>query len=357
MTKFHEYTGCIHGHSIYSDGSGTFPEIIDHAKEAQLDFLLMSDHMTLKGKENGYGGWYDSLYLHVGYEIQDPDDQHHYLAFGIEKVLPKNLEHQEYIKEVEKQNALGIAAHPFEERDVKSSLPGFPPISWTTLEYPEIKVIEVWNMMSHWMEETTLKNRYWNATHPRSFAKSPKKNLTQWWDGANMTRKVTGVGSVDVHAIKIKVFGIFPKAIFHYKVMFKSIRTYLLTDKPLSKDNKDIENDKIILDTIRQGRSYIANIKRGDASGFRFWVEKDGQKVQMGDEIIANNATIHVKLPLPAFCKVIRNGKVCHLEKKTTEFKLDVTHGIYRIEAKRKCRGWIYSNHIKIKDKILLCVE
>jgi predicted metal-dependent phosphoesterase TrpH len=180
MKKLFEYTGCIHGHTIYSDGSGTYPEIIQDAQESGLDFLLMSDHMTLKGKDEGFNGWHDNLFLHIGYEIQDPEDQHHYLAFGIDDVLPKTLVHQEYIKEVEKVNALGIAAHPFEERDAKSSLPGFPPISWTTLDYDEIKVIELWNMMSHWMENTTLRNKYWNAIRPRSFATFPKKILLQW---------------------------------------------------------------------------------------------------------------------------------------------------------------------------------
>ncbi|MBN2282138.1 MAG: histidinol-phosphatase [Candidatus Marinimicrobia bacterium] len=357
MKKLYEYTGCIHGHSIYSDGSGTYPEIIGFAQEVRLDYLLMSDHMTLKGKEEGYGGWHDSLFVHIGYEIQDPEDQHHYLAFGIDEVLPKELTHQEYIREVEKRNALGIAAHPFEERDIKTSLPGFPPISWTTLDYSEIKVIEIWNMMSHWMEETTLKNRYWNAARPRSFAKSPKKNLMQWWDSANLSRKVTGVGSVDVHAIKVKILGIFSKAIFHYKVMFKSIRTYLLTEEPLSKENTDKQNEQIILNTIRHGRSYIANIKRGDASGFRFWMEHNDQNFQMGDEFFGDRAMLHVQLPLQGFIKIICNGKVCHIEKKSKGISIEVSPGIYRIEVKRKRRGWIYSNHIKMRDKNEQCVE
>lgn len=351
MKKFFEYSGCIHGHSIYSDGSGTFPEIIQDAIDCKLDFLLMSDHMTLKGKEDGFNGWYEKMFLHVGYEIQDPEDQHHYLAFGIDKVLPKDLEHQEYIKAVEKLGALGIAAHPFEERDAKNSLPGFPPISWKTLDYPEIKVVELWNMMSHWMEETTLRNKYWNAIRPRSFAKSPKKSMLTWWDSINFKRKVTAVGSVDVHATKVKVFGIFTKAIFHYRVMFKSIRTYLLTEDELSPNKSIEENEKIIFDTIRKGQCYLANTKRGDASGFRFWIEcEDGKILQMGDRKTGKFAVLKVELPATGFVKVIRNGQVCHAEK-TDRLTKKVPPGLYRIEVERKRRGWIYSNHIKIEDE------
>ena len=348
MKKLFEYTGCIHGHSIYSDGSGNYPEIIAYARECDLDFLMMSDHMTLRGKQEGYEGWHGDLFLNIGYEIQDPEDQHHYLAFGINEVLPKTLEHQQYIKEVENRDALGIAAHPFEERDAKNSLPGFPPISWTTLDYPEIRVVELWNMMSHWMEETTLRNKYWNAMRPRSFATFPKKNLLRWWDSANLKRKVTAVGSVDVHSTKVRVFGIFTKAIFHYKIMFKSIRTYLLTDRELTPENSLQENNQIIFDTIKTGRCYIANIKRGDAAGFRFWFEKDGKKYEMGDQISGEKALLRAELPLSGFIKIIRNGKVCHVEE-TDNLSKEVPPGIYRLEVERKNRGWIYTNHIKLR--------
>ncbi|MFP4548532.1 MAG: histidinol-phosphatase [Fidelibacterota bacterium] len=348
MKKLFEYTGCIHGHSIYSDGSGNYPEIIDYARECGLDFLMMSDHMTLRGKHEGYEGWHGGLYLNIGYEIQDPEDQHHYLAFGINEVLPNTLEHQQYIKEVESRGGLGIAAHPFEERDAKNSLPGFPPISWTTLDYPEIKVIELWNMMSHWMEETTLRNKYWNAMRPRSFATFPKKNLLRWWDSVNLKRKVSAVGSVDVHSTKVRVFGIFTKAIFHYKIMFKSIRTYLLTDREITPDNSLEENNQIIFDTIQTGRCYIANIKRGDAAGFRFWFEKEGERYEMGAEINGEKALLRAELPMTGFIKIIRNGKVCHVEE-TNRLTKEVSPGIYRLEVERKNRGWIYTNHIKLR--------
>lgn len=349
MKNLFEYTGCIHGHSIYSDGNGTYQEIIKDAKNSNLDFLLMSDHMTLKGKDKGFGGWHDNLFLHIGYEIQDPEDQHHYLAFGIDKVLPANLGHLDYIKEVEKLGALGIAAHPFEERDAKSSLPGYPPISWKTLDYPEVKVIELWNMMSHWMENTTLKNKYWNVIRPRSFATFPKKNLLRWWDSVNLTRKVTAVGSVDVHSTQVKILGIFPKSIFHYSVMFKSIRTYLLTEQQLSLALSDRENEKIIFDALSKGNSYLANIKRGDASGFRFWIESSKGPVGIGDEITAKSGILRVELPAKGFCKILCNGEVIKAEE-TTSLEMPVEPGIYRIEVEKQNRGWIFSNHIKIKE-------
>ncbi len=350
MKKWHEYIGCIHAHSTFSDGGGTYPEIIKSAQEANLDFLLMSDHMTLKGKEKGFEGWHDNLFLNVGYEIQDPDDQHHYLAFGLNKTLPSNLVHQEYIKEVKNKGALGIAAHPFEERDSKTSLPGYPPISWTTLEYPEIEVVELWNMMSHWMENTTLKNRYLNILRPRSFSTFPKKNFLQWWDGANMNKKVTAVGSVDVHSKKIKLFGLFPKSIFHYKIMFKSIRTHLLMKDPIKKNDPVSDVESKILKAIKNGNSFISNYKRGDAKGFQFWAETENGDIQVGDKINANKAVLYADLPEKGFCKIVRNGEIFHIEY-TNKLELEIPPGIYRLEVEKKNRGWIYTNHINIESK------
>ncbi len=349
MTKLNEYIGCIHGHSIYSDGSGTYPEIIKAAIEAGLDYLMMSDHMTLQGKDEGFTGWHKNLFLSIGYEINDPEDQHHYLAFGLNKILPETYSHKEYLKAVKEKNALGIAAHPLEERDSKNSLPGFPPITWSSLDYPEIEVIEIWNMMSHWLESTTLKNRYWNVIHPRSFSTSPTKKVMQWWDTANMKKKVTGVGSVDVHAKKVKILGFFSKAIFDYKIMFKSIRTHLLTDKPILKSMSDSDVEKVIFDTILKGKCFISNYRRGDAKGFRFWADIGDKEIQMGETGISKNAELRALIPEEGLCKVIRNGKVFYL-KETKKLHLKVPEGLYRLEIERDDRGWIYTNHIRIES-------
>lgn len=348
MADLFEYVGCIHAHSIYSDGSGNYPKIIKSAREAGLDYLMMSDHMTLKGKEKGYEGWHDDLFLNIGYEIQDPDDQHHYLAFGLDEVLDPQMSHQEYIKDVEQKGALGIAAHPFEERDPKHAIRGYPPINWTTLDYPEIKVIELWNMMSHWMEETTIRNKFWNFIHPRSFSTHPKKKLLQWWDKVNQERKVTAVGSVDAHATKIKILGLFEKAVFDYKIMFKSIRTHLLLDKKIDQSMNVEDTTNLIHNNIKKGRNFISNYRRGDAKNFRFWAESKQEIIQMGDQSRAEKATIFADLPQAAVVRLVRNGEVWK-EVNTKNLEEKVPEGNYRLEAEVKNRGWIYTNHIKIR--------
>lgn len=345
---FREYVGCVHVHSNYSDGSGTYPEIIRDAQATGLDYLLFSDHMTLEGKRAGYTGWHDNLFVSVGYEMNDKDDQHHYLIFGLDETLPADFDHQRYIKEVKERGALGIAAHPFEQRDLQNSLAAFPPIPWGNLDYPEIEVIEIWNMMSHWLELTTVRNKYWNVIHPRSFSTFPSRKLLSWWDKANLRRKVTGIGSVDVHATKIKILGLYTKAVFDYKIMFKSIRTHLLCREELPK-NRATETEAVIFDLIRHGRTFVSNYRRGDARGFRFWAEDEAGTLQMGESGVMKKPVIHALIPQKAHCRLIRNGAV-YQKGLADKWSMAVPPGSYRLEVMVGKRGWIYSNHIKILE-------
>ncbi len=346
---FKEYIGCIHAHTIFSDGSGTYSEIIKAAQEAGLDYLLASDHMTLRGREEGNTGWHNDLFVSVGYEINDSDNQHHYLAFGLDKILPSSYSHKEYIQAVKEKGALGIAAHPFEQRDIGSSIAGFPPIPWGNLDYPEVEVIEIWNMMSHWLELTTIRNKYWNVVHPRSFSTFPSRHLLKWWDKANLERKVTGIGSVDVHATKIKIFGFFTKAIFDYKIMFKSIRTHLLCNDELSKFDDNSATESTIFKLIHDGRTFISNYRWGDARGFRFWAEDGDRILQMGESGKMKYPVLKAFLPEKGHCRIIRNGEVFQ-KGKAAKLNLQVTPGIYRLEVLKGKHGWIYSNHIKILE-------
>ena len=49
-----EYIGAAHIHSIFSDGTGEIPEIAGFADEVGLDFILLTDHNTLRGLNEGY---------------------------------------------------------------------------------------------------------------------------------------------------------------------------------------------------------------------------------------------------------------------------------------------------------------
>src|SRR5690606_25643630 len=56
--RLFDKTGVIHVHTRYSDGAGTVRRVAQAAVRAGLDFVIVTDHDTLAGLENGDDGWY-----------------------------------------------------------------------------------------------------------------------------------------------------------------------------------------------------------------------------------------------------------------------------------------------------------
>src|SRR3954449_4502059 len=74
----------VHLHSLYSDGTGTVPEIARAARASDVDVVLLTDHDTLEARRRGEEGWQEGVLVLVGEEVS-PRGRNHYLAFGIEE--------------------------------------------------------------------------------------------------------------------------------------------------------------------------------------------------------------------------------------------------------------------------------
>ena len=113
-----ELTGAIHMHSVFSDGSGEVEDIDRYAGEAGLDYILLTDHNTLRALKEGYEGWYDNTLLLIGCEINDKLNENHYLAFGINETFSTRLAAKDYVKRVKDAGGIGFLAHPHEKTTV-----------------------------------------------------------------------------------------------------------------------------------------------------------------------------------------------------------------------------------------------
>src|SRR5215216_6946808 len=58
-TCMHDLACVVHLHSLYSDGTGTVPEIARAAQRARADVVLLTDHDTLEARQRGEEGWYE----------------------------------------------------------------------------------------------------------------------------------------------------------------------------------------------------------------------------------------------------------------------------------------------------------
>ena len=345
-----EYTGVIHIHSVFSDGSGEVKNIIQDAQDVGVDYLILTDHNTLRALYEGFEGWYGDTLLFVGSEINDKRNQNHLLAFGINETISTRLPAIEYTRKVKDAGGISFLAHPHEKRN---SMKEHPPYPWTEWNSQDFTGIEIWNHMSEWMEGLTEQNKYNYFVHPLRSISRPQQDTLEVWDKLSETRRVVGIGGVDAHAHKVNLLGFFEMEVFPYKVLFKSIRTHVLVDSELkhSSERTEIEQaKKHIYDALGAGRCFVSNFYHGDAKGFRFYAEVNGKIFEMGETIpLDNNLKLMVSVPFnDVEISLFGNGKLVDTKSEAkVEFEIH-KKGAYRVEVSRSKNAWIFSNHIRI---------
>jgi hypothetical protein len=346
LQEYKQYSGIIHVHSTYSDGSLSIPKIARIANELDIDFLLFTDHNTLQPLYDGMEGWYDRILVGVGCELNDSRNMNHYLAFDINEEVSSEVPPNEYMAEVKKQGGFGIIAHPDEKRN---AMPEYPPYPWTLWDSETFDGIEIWNQMSEWMEGLTPRNKYWRAMHPRRSILAPTDETLRKWDRINENRRVFGIGGVDAHAHIYRLWGFLRYRIFRYKVIFRTIRTHILTRRELIVGSDHRHNLETVYNTLKTANCFVSNRYVGDATTFRSWVDNGKRSVIMGDEIeFLKGTRLHARLPRKASVRLIRNGEL-KAEKVGETITFNITEpGVYRIEVHKKKRPWIYTNHFRI---------
>ncbi len=352
LESFHHYCGLIHVHSTFSDGSRPIPEIAQIANELnEIRFLLITDHNTLRGKREGFEGWYGKVLVGIGNEINDKDDHNHYLAFNVGKEFGPAYSAQEYVQRVDELGGLGFIAHPDENRQ---HIRAYPPYPWTLWDSQHFHGIEIWNQMSEWMEGLTHLNKFWRILHPRRSIVSPKKLTLRRWDELNLKRKVVGIGGVDAHGFVHRLAGPFAIRVFRYKVSFKTIRTHILTQELITPKVDFVVALKRLYAALRSGRCFVSHRYLGDASDFRFFARNKHGFALMGDELPFNEQTeLTVQIPQKGKVILIYNGKKVE-EKIGRELHFRAHNaGIYRVEVTVHNRPWIFSNHVRlINDEV-----
>ncbi|MDH7516303.1 MAG: CehA/McbA family metallohydrolase [Bacteroidota bacterium] len=350
----YEYAGVIHIHSTYSDGTGDVPSIARAAAESGLDFIILTDHNTLKAKKEGWERVYKGVIILVGMEINDRNDRNHYLVVGLDSPIGARLSAEEYVEKVRERGGIGFLAHPDEQR---THMPEHPPYPWTAWGADGFDGLEIWNHMSEWMEGLTNDNKIQRLIHPLKSIIKPSPVTLRRWDDLCRLRPVAGVGGVDAHAHKADVYGFFDVEVFPYKVMFRSIRTYVLLDEPLdTTDPARFDETKWrIYRALRDGRSYIANVYRGDPRGFEFTATQNRRHFSPGTTLRFSPVEpirLSARVPSAADLRIVRNGEPVAEVRGGMEIGYRVSDiGAYRFEAWKNGCGWIFANHIRITDR------
>ena len=348
-----EYVGAMHIHSDFSDGTGTIPEILRSASEVNLDFVVITDHNTLRAKKEGYEKFYDKTLLILGYEINDKENKNHCLVLDTIETLSTRVPAGEYLKKIKGSGGFSIIAHPHEKR---TAFKEHPPYPWTEWNNSDFDGIEIWNHMSEWMETLNEQNRYEHFMHPLRSLNAPTKETLQKWDEISLERKLVAIGGTDAHAHKVNLMGFFEVEVFPYKVLFKAIRTHVLLQKKMKilNDFEGVrEATKQVVSAIKNGCCFVANDYICNSFGFRFWAETGNNRYEMGDTIKGTDSfKLCVNAPGTApEIRIIRNGEIVETLS-DNEVRVDMTdEGVYRVEVYLFNKAWIFSNHIRFTNK------
>lgn len=341
---FYDYVGALHIHSTLSDGTGTIEEIIADAQEAGLDFLILTDHEHLQARTLGYEGWHGNLLLLVGEEIT-PRFRNHYLAFNISTPVPGrgNRNPQEFIDAVASQGGLGFLAHPIGDGYFSRAM-ACPWLNWDVEGYTGI---EIWSYMHDWARGVRWVNVGLALTFPDLVISGPPPEALRRWDALGQRRRVVGIGTLDVHAKRLPGASV---KIFPYVFTFRTIRTHLLLEESLNRQDTHVASQQVYK-ALAEGHGFMAHDRFADSTGFHFTLRFQGEVVAiMGDEVFWQvGSTLHAVAPETCRMTLLRNGAVV-AEANDKRLSYDVkAPGVYRLEARRRGRPWIFSNPIYIR--------
>ncbi len=344
----HYCPGAIHMHTTYSDGTGSVEELAQAAQKAGLRWIIITDHDTLEGLPQA--GWLQDVLVIVGHEITP--DRNHFLALNTNHVIDNRMPPQDFIDAVYAAGGFGIIAHPDETvaNDFKEI---YRWDDWS-VDGPRERAnrpigIELWNIMSDWAEQLTQRNKVALVLAPHLGLTAPTADTMAWWDRLNMQGKRTfGVGGVDAHAFKQRApWG--DITVLPYEWIFGTLTNYLMLDVPLDRDAHIATHQ--VYAALAGAQSYFVNRLHGDCPDLLFEAQRHEQRFLIGSSLSLSEGpvTLHAQVPYDAEVQLIHNGQV--LIHSLGKLRHTITKaGIYRLEAHRKARPWVYTNPIFVEN-------
>ena len=333
-----EYVGAVHLHSCYSDGSGTVREITAAARRAGLDFVVLTDHDTLRPAEDRWDGWHDGVLVVVGVEVTC-QFRSHIVVFGAREVAALRFKPlARVLFDLQNQGAVAFVAHAQPAHIMGYSMKAGELTDW---EVAGFAGVELWSFMhdicdgmAPWRIPSFIRN--W----PRR-VRGPNAATVAHWDRMTALRRFPAVGSLDNHAFVVPGLG---AAILSYDDGFRTLRTHVLAQECTGRR----DDAKLITDTLCRGRAFIALDMVAPATGFRFEADgRRGDRLEMGDEAPwSGPAVLEVRSPVEAKLTLLRAGRPVAETVGTALRHTAAEPGVYRAEARLGGKPWVYTNPI-----------
>jgi len=331
-----EIEGAYHIHTTFSDGRESLDEIAKLASQANLDFIILTDHGNPNHESYSSQGWKEGVLVLAGSELSV--SRGHLVALDFElpsRSFSQNAEDAFY--EIKAGGGFSIISHPYSKTH------------WSWGKFIEYSGIEIIN------GDTALKKNI-IASIPSlpallikpeyTFLKMldrPHQNLRKW-DELNNLHPIYGYFSLDAHLL--------------YRPALNFLRLHLLLKTPLSDDFDTAKHQ--VYEALRKGRFYNSIHAAANAYGFRFSGEEGGKTVLMGSTVMLDSpVTLNINAPFP-FAKevhLVHNGKKIFSSNEESVSYEAAHPGTYRVEVHLTERSplgknipWVVSNPIFLRE-------
>jgi hypothetical protein len=302
-----ERIGAVHIHTMAShDASGTIPEVVAAARQADLSFIAITDHNVPVTAQDMADDPPD-LPIISGEELGTSAG--HFLALGLPLgwARPTSPDDRTLLAAAHAQGAFTVLAHPFHPRT-----------PWTDWGTSNFDGIEIWNEDAVWRQNNPFDLLISLLIYPENdqlamvrLARTPEQNLAKW-DELLAQRPVVGMCGSDVHA-KTKLTSNFFLRFPGYVPSLEVAREHVLLGPNAGGGDASRATADEILDALRRGHSFCALDALYPSSGFTFRVSSSGGSGGPGDSVSwAGEGRIKVSVPPGAsqpLIKVIRDGR------------------------------------------------
>lgn len=349
-----DYKGVIHVHSfIGGHSTGTFEELIAAATANELDFVVMTEHVSHKFNTAGktLNGEYEKVLWIGGNEVSTADGNR-FLVFdgydGISRLGGSTT--REFLDRMRSGGRRAYIAYPEKFRSGSGKADGIEVFSlntnarrmnpltflldaaWSYRAYPELTLARYFERPTGALE---LYDFHTTSGRPVLFAGNDAHSNLGYHIGDDANNKF----------INFKFD--------RYETIFRLLRTHVLLpeDVAFSKES--------LLSAFENGNSYVGFDVLADSSGFVFFSEDASGRKIMGEEVPLAESSLILRsaAPLPARFILFRDGKQVFQSKTVSEIEYAPgSKGAYRVEVYLDSLGapfdstpWIMSNPIYIR--------
>lgn len=346
--NFKEYKGVIHAHTnLGGHSTGTFEELIAAANANDLDFVLMTEHVTetYDSAALTLNGVYGKTLFVGGNELDTTDgDRFLLIPGGGEAAKARMSGTGAFLEAAKRENKLALITDPERFKSWDSSFGGIDIFSLHTAAKQMNPIAAFGDLI--WSYPS-----YPELTFAKNFQR-PDANLARF-DEISAQRNISLFAGTDAHSdMGFHLFGddggkkLINIKLDPYETIFRIARIHVLIakDKPFDRET--------LIDAIRAGRYFVGFDALGDTTGFRFEKLSPGETFQDGST--PNHGGYRVRLPIPA--RVVAYPKGIQYETNGPVVELDLPRATDRVEVYRDDLGppfdkmpWIISNPIYIR--------